>query len=445
MRILFFLQPGANSRSIFLDMIRGFARAGHETILWELQPIWTMYERHGDRREALMREVSSIVASLIKSNRCGLSIGMWANGIFSLANGRRDGRPATFFDLIDEPHLMFWLDAPQWAHGGDARQLFGTGILGGSRVHHLINNEGTAREMRDVLGFSNVHALAYGIDEGSFRPRGAEREFDVVFALGPGDPTPSELMLREIESSEPDVEAIRAERARSVRGRLHEIARAGEAPAGIGVVELMEALLESQVRERDRPVLDRLDEIGRAHEEMGAARSWMIQRPQVYVAVSAALRQVESWERAFVISYLSRHLRCAVFGSGDLGAWGYRGTAIGEVAYEDQCLAYSRGRLGLNVMRQQDDVGVNLKPLEISASGTACLMRERPGIGEVLESGREIATFRTPRGALEAARALLDDESARRAMGEAARSRVLREHTWTARAGQILSSLAPGA
>jgi hypothetical protein len=58
--------------------------------------------------------------------------------------------------------------------------------------------------------------------------------------------------------------------------------------------------------------------------------------------------------------------------------------------------AYARGRVGLNVMRWQDDAGINLKPLEIAASGVACASVRRVGLDGILEPVEEIETFGAP-------------------------------------------------
>ncbi len=440
MRVLFFLQPGTNSRSIFRDMIRGFEEGGHETIIWELHPVRQMYERHGRIRSDLMQDVASIVAALIRSNRVDLSVGMWASAIMSLANGRRNGEAATFFDLIESPHLMFWLDAPHWAHGEEFWELFGSPALRGPFVSHLINNPALAREMREVLGFGNVLDYPYGINEAVFYPVEARAEFDIVFGIGPGDPPMSPLMERALSSVEPDVEEIRAEQGERVRARLAEIVRRSESDAELA--DLCEELLAWQLRDRDTPILDRIEALCGGDVRLRRAGRALTARPALFVRTCMALRSVEHFERAFTICFLSRHLRCAVFGSGSaLSGWDYRGERLGELSYEDQRRAYARGHIGLNVMRQQDEVGVNLKPLEISACARPCLMRERPGIERVLAPGEEIATFRTPVGALEAARALLDDDAARTRMADRAHARVLREHTWRARVGEILEAI----
>jgi len=437
-RILFFLQPGRNSRSIFGDMIRGFAQSGHETIVWELAPIWKMLETHSDRRDAMLHEVSSIVATLIHANGVDLSIGMWASALYSLANGRKDGQPATFFDVIDHPHLMFWLDAPQWAHGGDIAQFFNTPIVGGRRVHHLINSETTAREMRDVLGFTNVGSAPYGVDAQVFRPREVPQKFDVVFALGKGDPQPTALMLEQLDADVPDAEAIRHEQSERVRGTLIQLADEFEREDVSAVEGALCALLRTQLDSPREALLDRLGRVAQQDDALARGARALRLRPEAFVRAGQLVRRVDAWERAFTISYLSRHLHCATFGSGDLGPWAYRGETLGELPYEEQSLAYARGRLGLNVMRCQDDQGVNLKPMEIAASGRVCLMRDRPGIEDLFDPDREIVTFDGPGDALEKASRVLGDCALREQMARAAHDRVLADHTWSVRADELL-------
>jgi spore maturation protein CgeB len=150
---------------------------------------------------------------------------------------------------------------------------------------------------------------------------------------------------------------------------------------------------------------------------------------------------VERLERAFTITYLSRRFRCAVFGSGDYSAWGCTAHRFGELAYDDQAKAYARGRIGLNVGRWQDDQGLNLKPLEISASGCACLCAWRTGFDEMFADGKEAASFRTPAQAALTARELLESPSRLAAMADAGCARTRRDHTWSAWARDVLAAL----
>lgn len=446
MRVLFFLQPGTNSRRIFQDMIRGFERAGHEADILELAPIWRAYDEPGAEKAKLMSGVTARVREAIRQRGVDLTVGMWGNALTTFMNTLHEGVPRTVFDVIGVPHLLFWLDAPHWAQGGSGLPLFKTPILSGPMLTHLINNPATAAEMTSVLGFGRTVAEPYAIDEEIFRPVGnnSEAEFDIVVCVGPGDPTPTELALRELESDDPDVGALRREAAQRVKAELDTIASQARLADDAARDELragLAALLQSQIESRHVPVLDRLRAIAASGASGPAARgsAILLADPRLYVRATMVVRGVESWERPFTAAYLSRRVRCAVFGENNLASWGFRGESLGSPPHEGQSHTYARGRIGLNLMRWQDDAGLNLKPYEISASGVACLCVRRAWLDRSFVEGREIQTFDGPREALERARALLEDGSARAAIAAAGLQRTRSEHTWKRRAAEILT------
>jgi hypothetical protein len=352
----------------------------------------------------------------------------------------RNGKPTSFFDLIEQPHLMFWLDAPHWASGGAMAELFGSPLLAGGFVRHYVNNSGVAREMTDVLGFGPTIGRGYGINEEVFSPCLDEAEqFDLVFATGPGDAKPSALMLRELDSSEPDVQAMREERAVGARRKLTDLAQTFAAGEVDAMIALFEGLLDLRLRNPGTPMLDDLATLERSGH--GLAGDRLRHQPRAFVRAFTLVRGIEAWRRAFTISYLSRRLKCAVFGAANYGDWPCEATLLGDLKYTDMSRAYARGRIGLNAMRWQDDVGLNLKPYEITASGTALLCDRREGLGSAFEIGRECEAFSSPAEALEKARGLLSDPAGRRAMAEAGRARTLRDHTWTSVASELCTWL----
>ncbi|MCC6675717.1 MAG: glycosyltransferase family 1 protein [Phycisphaerales bacterium] len=430
MRLLFLLQPGANSRSIFLDFIRGFRQAGHEALTLELAPIWHAYDQNPAARPALMSRFTGQLREALVAQRIDLTCAMWGNALTTLMHSTHDGAPRTLFDLLNIPHLLFWLDAPHWAQGGSMLPAFGTPILAGPALRHLINNPATAREMTDVLGFGATIAAPYAINEEVFRPRPEiTPEFDLVACIGPGDPAPTPLALRELESSTPDLDALRREAADLLRPRLRELAGNDASAAAL------DALLDSQVAARHIPMLDRLRAI-----DTDIARA-ILADPRLYTRATMANRSIESLERPFTTAWLSRRFSCAIFGEGDLSAWGFRGAHLGRPAHEEQSAAYARGRIGLNLMRWQDDAGLNLKPYEISASGRSCLCSARAWTDRSFEPGREILAFSGPAHAAQLTRELLDDPARLTAIAEAGLARTRRDHTWCTRAAQIIDSL----
>lgn len=438
MRLLFLLQPGKNSRSIFQGLIRGFADAGHHAMVLELAPFWNAYTREPARREALMGEATRALADLIRRERAEATVAMWGNGISTFAGGMASGRPSTVFDVLGVPHLLYWLDAPHWAAGGSAASLFGHPAIAGPMLLHAVNNQGIADEMTGVLGFGRTVPIAYGVDTREFRPgpiRAEAAPFDLVVSCGPGDPPPTAIELRELENEVPDMPAIRAERARLASESLRSLA-ATDADARV-----LSLLLESQLTSPHTPMLARAREIARAEPRAAQAMSALLGDAGRWVKTTAAIRSVDQSARAFTISWLSRRCRMAVFGALS-EAWPIVATRAGEVAFEQMTEWYGRGLAGLNVMRWQDDVGVNLKPLEIGASGRVCLCARRAGIEALLDPAREVITFDTPDGALRELRALRDSPSRAAELGGAARARIERDHTWAARATILARALA---
>lgn len=429
-RVLVLLQPGANSRSIMRDVIEGFEQSGAHTVVLELSTMWQAYERSRGHRQQLGVDMANIVAGIIAANRIDFTVAMWANACMTLPGRQRDGDARSFFDLINHPHLMFWLDAPHWAHDGGMRSLFATPACSSPKHRHVINNTATAREMTAVLGFGPTRAIPYGVSERSFRPGDdAAAEFDLVFGLGPGDPPPTPLMLEQLERDEPDVEAIRADQAERVRPLLAMLAG-----ADAGLSALLDRALASQVADRHTPLLDRLEAIAAGDGACARGLAALSADPSRFIEATARVRSIEQWERAFTLAWLGRRFRCAAFGAMRLDQWPLECAQLGEQPYDRMCEAYARGRVGLNVMRWQDDAGSNIKPLEIAASGRPCLMRRRAGIEELFEPGREIALFDTPAEAGEGLSMLLRDGDAREAMQFAAYERTTREHLWRHRA-----------
>jgi hypothetical protein len=119
-------------------------------------------------------------------------------------------------------------------------------------------------------------------------------------------------------------------------------------------------------------------------------------------------------------------------------AWGVAGDASGYIEYDRQSEIYARGRVALNVMRWQDDVGLNSKVFEITACGAACLQMHRGGIETLFEPGREILVARTPGEARELLADTLREPGRCEELAAAGRARTLAEHTWARRLATVM-------
>lgn len=416
----------------------GFVRAGHEVLTLEVGEIWQACERSTGQRLAIMSRASEQLARIVRDERIDATFGMWANGLTTYMHGTLDGNPATVFDLLDVPHVCYWLDAPHWAHSGAIQPYFRHPLIASPMLTHVINNESTADEMRRVLGFGRTIALPYGVDTDVFHPvAGVREEFDVVASCGPGDPKPSEVAMRELSSREPNYESVREDQATRLKVKLGNQASRAVPEMEAAMRALVGRLVDWQVQERHAAMLTRVDSIVGEGGEIARAAERLMSDPRLYVLIAMGVRRVEAMERAFTLCLLAKRFHVAVFGKQDLASWNCRATDLGELEYERMSSAYCRGRVGLNVMRWQDDAGLNLKPLEIAASGVAVLGTRRTGSDQVLCGGRELTMFDGPTSAAAELDLLLGDEARRSSVRNAAFHRVQSEHRWEDRATTI--------
>jgi len=440
--ILFLLQPGQQTRLIFRDMARGAERLGHRIMTLELAPVERLYQRAPAQRQHLCNDMSELVAGVIKQNHIRLTVGMWANGLSAFSAVQREGGPISFFDAIEEPHALIWLDAPHKAHEGSVREHLGGSIFRGNMLFHYTNNPGTAREMTDLYGFRNVAALPWGVDADVFTPYGnVNKEFDIVFCgggNGGGDTNPTPLMLEEVSRDEPDMDRVRHDLAERLIPRLEELVKRAPAAQQAALRQVCNMMRQSQLSERDTPLLDRLEAIARQDAGLGAAVQTLTRTPVLFSELAFALRSIEHFQRAFIVTYLARYFKVATYGAMDLKDWNCKAVRLGHVDHEQQARVYSRGRIGLSIMRHEDEIGLHLKPFEITASGLACLCGRRPGLAELFDDGREIEAFDSPRDARLKAERLLNDPDRLREMSAAGRVRTLSSHTWAHRMEELI-------
>ncbi len=78
------------------------------------------------------------------------------------------------------------------------------------------------------------------------------------------------------------------------------------------------------------------------------------------------------------------------------------------------------------------------RPFELASLGACIVSNPYLGIETWFEPGKEIITISTPDEALDRYRWLLDHETERKAIGAAARARVLKDHTYRQRAQQLV-------
>ncbi len=136
-------------------------------------------------------------------------------------------------------------------------------------------------------------------------------------------------------------------------------------------------------------------------------------------------------------------LRFVVAGAGldvDLG----RAERVGRVAAAQLNGYVSRARLNLNVARMAHAsvyASSTTRLFELAAMGCAIVTNPLAGLHEWFEPGREITVVNNADEAVRTYARLTADPEERRALGRAARERILRQHTYDHRARQVLDFL----
>lgn len=462
MRLLALIPPGTNSRAIFMDLLRGLQLAGHAVYFEDLAPFIVEQQRFlqqsGGKPTPALEGFATTYARFIEkcfaARGADAIITLWVDPLmalpFVLADPARQHR-ASFTEMLGIPVIHYWLDAPFWAYEGRLLASLDRDRFTAPLHAHIINNPGTADEMRLVLGFQRVIPMPYGVDDAVFRPWPVDQSHELAINAGPGDEPPTDLMRNEVAKDVPDVESIRRDQASRVQPKLAELLRAITLPASEpSAGAFARAWLDEQLSNPDRPMLDKLRAAASRTERAepivaaltsypGSARHW--------AAAGAMVRSCESWQRAFYASYLSRRFSCLIIGHAseqwNRAGWDVRGDRLGPVPYHELSLHYSRCSAALNVMRYQDDVGSNIKGLEAAASGCVPLQRRRQGMSNLLEPGEESLYAESPVSAAQALRELINQPERRETIAQRARATVERRHTWAHRAEVILAALKP--
>ncbi len=457
MRLLALIPPGTNSRTIFLDLLRGAQLAGHAVFFEDLSAFIVEQQRMlrdsgGKQTPSLQGMATTYARALEKTfaaRGCDAMITLWVDPLMALPFGQPDAKSAhlaSFTEMLGIPAIHYWLDAPFWAYGGRMLPHLDKDRFTSPLHCHIVNNPGTAEEMRRVLGFKNVIDLPYGVDEAVFRPWPVDRMYDLAINAGPGDEPPTELMRAELSKDVPDVEAIRRDQAERARGPLATMLKSIALSATEDAARaLAGAWLDEQLANPDRPMLEKLHAAAGRSPGAPPMVDALIAYPGSaahWSNAGAMVRRVESWQRAFISAYLSQRFKCLIVGDcGEVwsrAGWDLRGDRVGSVPYHELSLHYSRCAAGLNVMRYQDDVGSNIKGLECAASGCVPLQRRRVGMERLLNPGVETLLFDSPVQARDGLAGLLKSPDRRHQMAAASRGAVETRNTWIIRAGELL-------
>ncbi len=428
LRIMFLVHPGTNSRDIFLDIIEGYQQAGHQTFLLDLGAYWTQRDKTDNigTQIACITLYSGLVYRFILDNSIDLCISMWSNGVYSFPP--QEGK--SFFEKIGLPHLMYWLDAPQWAQDGMTFKN-PPDLLNGPVSFHCINNSSTAAEMENILGFSNVLIIPNAANPNRMLAHlNHKKEFDIIFNIGREERPPTDVMLQELAKDDPDINIIRRSEGERLRPKLIEITKKFFSNT---TEEFVNTMIHLQIEKRHIPVLQKLLNIKDHFPLFKPGLIELMKNHISYIDFSMNLRNIEAWERKFTFPWLSKYFNTACFGPGNFDGWPGNWTALGELPYNDITDAYGKAYFGLNIMRWQDDKGLNIKPFEITLSGACLLQGYRKGFEEFFNRNEAVSFFR-PCNCKKKVTHLLQNPALLAKMTRKGYERSRSDHCWSNRA-----------
>jgi spore maturation protein CgeB len=139
-----------------------------------------------------------------------------------------------------------------------------------------------------------------------------------------------------------------------------------------------------------------------------------------------------------------------------LAIWGpgWRKTSLrdycrGEVPGTEQYVnAYAGASVAMNIHHvavEGDplEASCNLRLFELASMGLAQVVDDRGDLARHFEPGREVAVFRDGRELKDTVRALLEDPAIGERLGQGARARMLRDHTWMHRMRSLILDQPP--
>ncbi len=106
--------------------------------------------------------------------------------------------------------------------------------------------------------------------------------------------------------------------------------------------------------------------------------------------------------------------------------------------------AYRGAAIVLNVHHAQMREGPNMRTFEVPAAGAFQLTDYKPRMDDLFDVGRELAVYHDETDVVDAVRHYLGDAEARKAITQAGRRRVERDHTYAVRMRQLVEAARDG-
>jgi glycosyltransferase involved in cell wall biosynthesis len=153
----------------------------------------------------------------------------------------------------------------------------------------------------------------------------------------------------------------------------------------------------------------------------------------------------ETWMAAMISKASKKMVRSRfVVGGNDLRIDFGNASFIGDLSYSAfRNFCYS-SRICLNITRLSHAsvyASSSARPFELAALGSCIVSNPYLGIEEWFEPGKELVMFRNESEVVSVYQELLDSDNEREKMGERARARILKDHTYQKRADELTSVL----
>jgi len=433
-------------------MFAAARRLGVHCARVELAELWHKLPP-GRSSEAMIGRAADWMRGMVAQHGITHTLGYADSAAFDFGFTEHGGQRRTFWADLGVASMHLWTDHPNWSAGGASMRSPARELLADPTHVHFLKSESAADEARSVLGWREVHPLSMAEEpelSGFSTPlaphRAAETaspRFDAVAIVGGLPPLPDELVPY-LDDDEVTLERLVRANAEAALAAWDTWADAAEAGARLDIRGLGRAWIEA----KQRSPLSTLWGLSMPLRDAFAPElAWLGADPRRWYDSIRALQTLTGGLRPFWLAWLSRRARLGVFGS-DASALGIEQSARQKqwVPYDRQAAVYRLGACAININQAHDEQGVTHKPFQIVASGVPAVHAATDGLDDLFRTepgpDRELASFRSGPGLLEAIRALADDAGLRQRRAQAAFQRLLDEHRWEHRLERILA-LAP--
>lgn len=410
----------------------------------EAQPIWNRVAAAAQNHVRERALITQEIATLCTRERITHALGYLGNltydcGLFPPKPGTEPDGPVGVFPALGVRHLMLWTDHPEWALKGAALDDPYRRLLAHPMHTHFVKSQCAANECGPttsggVLGWRNVHAIHMGEDPALLTPtRDTPPTCDAVIIMSDPQPVPPPLVPM-LDHDDPDPTELAQLMLPTARAAWDAATRTS-IPDPSARARLFEAWTAARIADPDSGFATLAISLDASHAEaLAALRS----SPRAWYSAIAALRAITAWRRCFWPAWLAKRRRVELHGA-DGSPMGIHSGSAGWIDYTDQPSIYARGAACVTINAAHDEEGLTHKAFQIAASGGAMLHHRTLGLHECFDEGTETLAFSRGPELLDAVDRLTSDTTLRARLGDAARARLERDHTWRNRVQQMLT------